>query len=202
MIKDLNIAWNVKREFIAVQQMAGFDATQAASLGAGAAIYQEPVAAAQLAGLQIGAAGDEIFHMWKLPWDMDRDQALAARLWFNHASTDTDNPDWVVSLKGIGIQAALTAATATADGTLTFPALAVAAVADALEKTSWQKTSGGIFAATDIFGLIAIECNGLGSASANEITLWGIELAYTIKACGESQSRDTTLVSLDGRSLY
>jgi hypothetical protein len=49
---------------------------------------------------------------------------------------------------------------------------------------------------------MAVECNGLGSAGANEITLWGIELAYTVKATGDSQMRDTTLTSLEGRSLY
>jgi hypothetical protein len=202
MIKDQAIAWNVKRVFRAVQDMAGWDATQAAALGAGAAIYQEPVAAAQLAGLQVGAAGDAIHDLLKIPYDLDRDMPLAARIWFNHSTTDTDNPDWLVTLKGLGLQEALTASTATPDASLTFPALAVAATADALEKTSWQKTSGGIFAATDVFLNMAVECNGLGSAGANEITLWGIELAYTIKATGDSQQRDKTDVSLAGRGLY
>jgi hypothetical protein len=204
MIKDQGIAWNVKRDFIPAILHAGFleSAGTLTSLGAGAAVFQEILAAAQLAGVAIGAAGDEIFHLWKLPWDMDRDMPLAARIWFFHATTDTDNPDWVVSLKGLGNQQALTVATTSADGTLTFPALAVAATANALEKTSWQKTSGGIFAATDIFANIAVECNGLGSAGANEITYMGLELAYTIKATGESQMRDKTDVSLDGRSLY
>ena len=202
MIKDQAIAWNVKRVFRSVQDMAGWDATQAAGLGAGLPVYQEPVAAAQLAGLAVAAAGDAIHDLWKLPFDMDRDMPLAARIWFNHATTDTDNPDWLITLKGLALQEALTASTATPDASLTYPALAVAAVADALEKTSWQKTSTGIFAATDVFANIAVECNGLGSAGANEITLWGVEYAYTVKATGDSQQRDKTDVSLMGRGLY
>lgn len=201
MIKDQAIAWNVRREFIPVHLMAGLSVDRLAALAAGAAVFQEPVAAAELSGLAIAAAGDTIHHLWKLPWDMDRDMPIAARILFNHATTDADTPDWLVSLKGLGLQA-LTAATATADATLTFPAKAVAAVADALEKTNWIKSSGGVFAASDLFCNMAIECNGLGSAGANEITLWGIEMAYTVKATGDSQTRDKTDVSLVGRSLY
>ena len=199
MIKDHNIAWNVKREFITVQEMTGWlEATNLmTSLGTGAALLQEPVAAAQLAGMAIGAAGDEIFHLWKIPSDLDRDKPIQMRIWFSHASTDTDNPDWLISMKGLADGDALSAATSSADATFTFPALAVAAVANALEKTAWKATSAtSKLSATDIFAMLAIECNGLGSASADEITLLGIEIAYTIKATGDSQKRDLTDVTL------
>lgn len=203
MIKDKNIEWNVKRKFIAVQEMSGFDATQIASLGAGAAIYQEILAAAQIAGLQINQAGDEIFHNWKLPWDLDREKPIAARIYFAHASVgSTDNPDWLVKLKGWKADEALSAATATPDETLTFPALAVSAANPSLELTAWQKTGVNPFDADDLFALMAIECNGLGSASADEISLLGIELAYTVKATGDSTKRDDTALTLDNVSLY
>lgn len=195
MIKDKNIAWKVKREFISVYDMLGRAADMVAILGPGAAVFQEPLAAAEIAGLAIAAAGDEIHHLWKIPWDLDRDQPVQIRIWFIHSATDADDPDWIISLKGIANQAAITAATATADETLTFPALAVSTTDDSLEKTSWQSTgANAAIAAADHFIQMAIEANGLGSASANEITLMGIEIAYAIKAT--DQKRELTDVAL------
>ena len=199
MIKDQNIAWNVKREYITVQEMTGWlEATNLlTSLGAGVAVMGEVLAAAQLAGMVVGAAGDEIFHLWKIPWDLDRDQPIHARIHFAHATTDADDPDWKIFLKGLSHHQAFTAANSSADATLTFPALAVAELANSYEKTSWQMTSGtSKLAADDIFAMIATECNGLGSAGAGEINLLGIEIAYTIKATGESQKRDLTDLAL------
>lgn len=199
MIKDQAIAWNVKREFIPVAQMSGLlEATNLlTSLGAGVAVLQEVLAAVQLAGLAIGAAGDEIFHLWKLPWDLDRDNPIQARIHFAHGTTDADTPDWKVFIKGLAHHEAFTAANSSADATLTFPALAVSTTANSLEKTSWQSTLvTSKLAAADLFAMLAVECNGLGSAGANEITLLGLELAYTIKATGESQRRDMTDVAL------
>lgn len=199
MIKDQNIAWNVKRQYISVQEMTGWlesGGTQT-SLGAGAAVFQEPLAAAQLAGMAIGAAGDEIFHLWKVPWDLDRDKPIQMRIHFTHAATDADTPDWLISMKGLSNQQALSAATSSADATLTFAAAAVSTTANSMEKTAWQSTTAvSKLAAADLFAMLAIECNGLGSASGDEITLLGIEIAYTIKATGESQKRDLTDVTL------
>ena len=197
MIKDKNISWNVKRVFISVQEMAGFAADQITSLGAGTPLFQEMVAAAQLSGLAMAAAGDEIFHFWKIPWDLNRDQPIQIRILFCHITTDTDNPDWLASMKGISIQQALTAANSSADVTFTFPALAVAVIANALEKTSWQSSGDNSgLADADLFAQLAIECNGLGGAGANEISIIGIELAYTIKATKDSPGRDTTSIAL------
>ena len=184
MIKDRNIAWKVKREFISVYDMLGRAADMVAILGPGAPVFHEPLAAAEIAGLAIAAAGDEIHHLWKIPWDLDRDQPVQIRIHFIHSATDADDPDWLISLKGIANQAAITAATASADETLTFPALAVSETDDSLEKTAWQSTGqNAAIAAADHFVQMAVEANGLGSASANEITLLGIEIAYTVKAC-------------------
>ncbi len=181
MIKDRNIAFQVKREFIHVAHMTGLAVDRLESLGGGAAVFQEIVAAAELSGLAIAADGDEIYHLWKIPWDLDRDQPLQARLWFTHSSTDADDPDWLVELKGLAVGAAPSDAGATPDEALTFPALAVSTTADALEKTSWQSTgSNAAIAAADIFMQMMIECNAM-VGSANEISLLGIELAYVVK---------------------
>ena len=201
MIKDKNIEWNVRREFIPAAHMLGLSVDRVSSLGAGAAVFQEVVAAAELSGLAINQAGDEIYHLWKLPWDMDRGMPIQARIWFIHASTDADTPDWVIEGKGLAAGEAMSDGGDTPDFTLTFPAKAVAAVANALEKTSWQVAAANL-GLTDIFAQLMIECNGLGSASADEISLLGIEIAYTIAACGESSKRDDTDLTLDNLTRY
>lgn len=193
MIKSYNMADKVKQKFYPVQGMAGWDATQQAALGAGAAIYQEILAAAELAGLQIGAAGDEIYDMKKVPWDMDIDKPIQARLhFFSTAGTVGDTPDWVVTLKGLAIDAAITDAKVSPDATFTFPAKALNGTANSLEVTDWIKVDAPIFASTDSMMLMSIECNGLGGASANELTLAGLELAYTIKRSTQNNEREMT----------
>ena len=197
MIKDKNISWNVKREFISVHQMTGRDADMATVLGAGAAVFQEIGSTSQLAGLAIGAAGDEIFHSWKIPWDLDRDLPIQARLLFVHETTDADTPDWLVSMKGRAEAEAINVATSGPDATFTFPAKAVTETGYSLEATAWKSSgSDSGLSATDLLAMIAIECNGLGDAGADEITLLGIELAYTIKATTDTPHRDTTAVAL------
>lgn len=199
MIKDKNIAGKVVRDFIRVQDMAGWlEATNLlTSLGAGTPVMQEVLAAAELAGMAIGAAGDEIYDFWKIPYKLDRDYPVAVRIIFNHASADADTPDWVVTLKGVGLQEAISDAKVSPDETLTFPAKAVAATANAVEATDWQKTGTAPFAAGDLFAQISVECNGLGSASADEISLWGIEIAYTAKRTTQNNERETTDPALD-----
>ena len=196
MIKDKAIAWNVKRKWIGAEAFSGRSVDRLSMLGGGAAVFQEAQADSELAGLAIGAAGDEAYHLWKLPWDLDRDQPIQARIHFAHATTDTDNPDWVIEMKGLAAGEALSDAGATPDETLTFAAKAVAAVANALEHTIWEESGASPFDDDDLFAQIMVECNGLGSAGANEITFLGIELAWTIKATGESEKRDLTNVSL------
>lgn len=203
MIKDKNISWNVKREFIAAHLMSGLSVDRTASLANGAPVFQEIAAAAEISGLAINQAGDEINHNWKLPWDLDREKPIAARIYFAHGSTGaTDNPDWLVSMKGWKADEALSDPASSADETLTFPALAVSAANPSLELTAWQKTGLSPFDADDLFALLCIECNGLGSATGDEISLLGIELAYTVKACGDSPKRDDTTLTLDNLARY
>ncbi len=178
-VRDKNMAGRLKRVWIPVQSMQGLDVARTASLGAGVAVFQEAVAAAEISGLAMAAAGDEVYHIMPIPYDLDRDYPMRFRIWFCHASTDTDNPDWVIALTYLGKGVLIPDASASADDTLTFAALAVAAVADALEVTSFQACDESKLAATDFAMTIVCECNGLGSASANEIELLGIELEYT-----------------------
>lgn len=192
MIKDKGIAWNTKREFLPCFNMLGLLAD--AAQGAGVPVMvAHPVAASELVGLAIAAAGDEIYTMWPLPWDFDKTEPVRFRLWFTHTTTSADTPDWIVSYKAIAKQAALTDAKATPDENVAFAAKAVSTTAEALEILDWEESvSDTKIETTDKALLIAVECNGLGGASANEITLMGLEVEYTVGATCDSNQRDIT----------
>ncbi len=191
MIKDRNIASRLKRVYIPVQVMQGIDVARTASLANGVPVFQEAVAAADISGLAMAAAADEVAHFMPIPWDLDRDYPMRYRIYFCHSTTDTDDPDWLITITYLGKQILIPAADAAADDTLTFPATAVAAVADALEVTSFQETDPSGIAATDFAMVILVECNGLGSAGANEIELLGIEMEYVRGGQSEGTRIDT-----------
>jgi hypothetical protein len=166
--------------------------TPLVSLGAGAAILQEVVAGAEIVGLAMGAAGDEIYHFMPIPWDLDRDFPIRYRVWFSHSATDADAPIWKVFAKFIGKQIAITDAASSGDDALTFGAHTVSTTADALEVTAWKEgVSHNKIAETDFGMLLSVECDNLGSASANEITLLGLEIDYTVGAAPEAPRRVT-----------
>jgi len=192
MIKDRNVAWNRKRVFLPCFNMMGLLADAAQGTGA-PAMAADPLAASELVGLLIHDAGDEIYTAWPLPWDFDRKEPIRFRLWFTHSSTDTDDPDWVVSYKAIEKQAAVTDAKSSADEDMAFAAKAVSATASALEILDWEESvSDTKITSADKALMLAIECNGLGSATGDEICLWGLEIEYTVGATLDSNKRDIT----------
>jgi hypothetical protein len=188
MIKDRNIAWKTKREFIPVHRMSGFlEATNLiTSLGAGTPVLAEPVAAAQLAGMAINAAGNEIFHFWPIPRDMNRTVPFRVRYHFIHTSTDADAPIWKTFYKAIARQQALSAANSSEDEVITHAAHTVSTTANAYEVTVWGlSVSNTKLTADDIAVQFCFECDSLGSASANEINLLGVEIEYDIEATAD-----------------
>jgi hypothetical protein len=197
MIKDHNIAWKTKRVFFPARQMAGVwdDGTTGipASLGVGAALFAEILADTELAGMQIGAAGDEVYHFWPLPWDFDRDRPFRVRFWFIATQTDADAPIFKCIYKAIAKQAALTDAAATPDETITLGAHTVSTVANSLEVTDWKKSvSNTKITASDLALLLDFECDDLGGGSADEMLLLGAEIEYVIKATADDNKRHIT----------
>lgn len=193
MIRDRNIAGRTKRLWIPVHAMAGLidqvptDSTiqPIVSLGAGSPIFQEPLAGAEISGLAMAANGDEIYHLLPIPWDMSRNHNWRARIWFVHSSTDADTPDWVIAATYVGKQGAIIDASAAADETLTFAAKATSTTDDSLEVLDFEESaSAANMAETDFAIMLSVECNAI-SASANEITLLGIEIEYTLAGMSE-----------------
>ena len=196
MINDKAIAWNRKRVFFpAICNNSMWVGSPLAGQGAGNPVFAAlGVAGSELTGIAMGAAGDEMYEFWPLPWDIDWDQPLWGRIWFVHDSTDVDTPDWLVEMKFIEKQIAVSDAGATPDGAMTFPAKAVSATSGALEVLDWQSLDlSGKISEDDVALQIMIECNGLGSAGASEIKYLGFELAHTIastRVAGRGQEPD------------
>ena len=192
MIKDYNIAWNRKRKFLPCYTMLGMinDTSEA---NGGPVLAANPMATSELVGLSIAQAGDEVYTFWPLPWDLDRSEPLRFRIWFTHSTADADTPDWVVSYQAIADSVAITDGKAGADENVAFAATAVTATAHALEILDWEESiSDTLIETTDHALLIALECNGLGSAGADEINVLGLEIEYTVGACLDSSHQDKT----------
>lgn len=192
MIRDKNIAWKTKRVYLPCFNMGGVLAD--AAQGAGAPVFAaHSVAASELVIMQVAAAGDEVYTFWPFPQDFDADYPLRFRIWFSHSSTTADTPDWVLSYKALGDGDAITDAKDSADEDVAFAAAAVSTTANALEVLDWEKSvSNTKIDSTDHALMMALECNGLGGASANEIEVFGIEVEYTIQAtASDGRKHDT-----------
>jgi hypothetical protein len=202
-IRDRAIAWKTKREFIHVQKMTGFFETAGVltSLGAGTPLLVEALAAAQISGMAVNAAGNEIFHFWPIPRDMDRAHPIRVRYLFIKNSTDADTPGFKTFYKGWAPGEVLSAANSTEDELLTHAAHTCGVVANVLEATVWHKSASNTkISAADIALLFCFECDSLGSASANEIILVGVEIEYTIGAT--AASREITTEALPSAASF
>ena len=185
MINDDNLGWNARRLWIPAIMFAGFleSGGTLTSLGTGAAVFQEAVSAAEIAGIQAEAAGDEIYHAMPIPWDMDVTQPMRFRVWFNHSATGADTPIFKVLYKFIAKQVAISDAGSSPDETVTFGAHTCSTTANSLEVTAWAESDSHSYFRSGDFGLLlCLEADNLGSASANEITILGMEIQYTVKA--------------------
>jgi hypothetical protein len=161
------------------------------SLGAGTAVFGEIISAAQLSALLMNAAGNEVHHILPIPWDMDTTQPMRFRVWFTHASTDADAPIWKVHYRFYAKQEAIGTAM-TADESVTFTAHTVSTTSGVLEVTAWAESASETYIREGDFGLgLAVECDSLGSATANEIGFFGLEIQYTVAAAPNNARRIT-----------
>ena len=157
-------------------QMGGLDAT--GGLGAGAPLMGEVGTTGQ-AGLLMGAAGDVMY--WTVLLEdllIKKDRDIHARVHFAAPNVDT-GIDWIATILGIKAGDGITDAVSSPDGTIAFAAAA------SIASDGWIATEYGSFKVPDKFDddialLISVECDSLGTASANEILLLGLELKFTL----------------------
>lgn len=185
-VQDRHIWWRMKSiwlpwtAFVSWAQVTGASVVFNFPNSAGA-----PVTAAlgggatEFAGVQMGAAGDEIQGLFPVPNDMDRTQNPCARVIFVHSATGGDAPIWKVHTTFYAKQVAITAPEASADEITTFAAHSVSTTDNSLEATVWtQLIWNDALTSSDLMMGMTLECDDLGSASANEIELLGMEFAY------------------------
>jgi len=190
------LGWNTRRIFMPARQMMGVldDGTSGipASLGEGTPLFAEVLAASELAGMPMGAEGDEVYTMFPIPWDMDVHQPMRFRVWFVHASTDADSVIWKLDYKFFAKQAAITDARSSADENLTFATHVCSTTDDSIEVTAWAESNSHDYWRSGDFGiLLALECDDYGDAAANEVILLGLEMQYTVRAMSNNHRQVT-----------
>lgn len=182
--RELN-KWKVGRIFLPAKDFLGIIGTAGADTGQsnGGPVVAVQAGAGELGVVQMAAAGDEIATLMPLPPDMKRDAPVAARVWFCHSSTDADTPVFKVLSKFHAKQATLVDIDTSEDKLTTFSAHTCSTTAESLEVTDWTDLSWEDYLTdSDVAVGIILECDNLGSASANEIELLGLEIAYEIEA--------------------
>jgi len=187
-IVDHQIGWKAGRFFLPAKLfnlVFTTDSMQGQSNGNPVEAVQ--AGAGELAVVQIGAAGDELSAFVPIPWDLDRDAPVLARVWFVHSSTDADAPVWILKSKFHSKQATVVDMDTSEDIATTFDAHTCSTTAESLEITDWTDLDWDSYiTASDIAVGLLLECDNLGSADANEIEFVGLELAYQIKATDQA----------------
>jgi hypothetical protein len=157
--------------------------TSTISLSAGTTTLEPMSGPAELTMVPMTTA-DEVHTLIPLPWDLDRDKPVCGRVYFVHASTDaSDAPVWKVTCQFLAKQATVPEIQAGAENTASITSPATSATDDSLEITNWTELGWEDYITTsDVMVGITVELDALGSATADECELIGLELGYQIKA--------------------
>lgn len=131
-----------------------------------------------VAGIEIAAAGDLISTYTPFPSDMDMDDPqLYFRVHFVHEGAAADTPDWKVHYLYRAAQEAFLEPVAGATAVTSILDHTCSTTADTLEITAWGVAATQP-ASTDDGMIVAVEADDLGSASAGEIFILGLECRY------------------------
>ena len=175
------MASKVGRLWLPANQFMGLDnnGTANITLSQGTPTLEPASGTLEVAVIPMTTA-DEVHTVIPLPWDMDRSADVAGRVWFIHASTDaSDAPVYKVGVKFFGKQAQTVEAQANADKVTSITHPGTVATDDSLEVTDWTALDWKSYLAdSDIAAAISVELDNLGSSTADECELVGIELAY------------------------
>jgi len=132
-----------------------------------------------IAGISMAAAGDLISTYWILPSNMNMtDPGVNCRVHFVHIATGADTPIWKVHHLDLAKQQAVLEPVGDATEVVTFGAHTCSTTADSLEVTAWKALATQP-ASTDVGWLLALELDAVGSASADEIFILGLEFGYS-----------------------
>lgn len=181
---DANMRWKIKKMFISWRDFLGYDNDGAAdtSLSQGTPTAEPSSGPSELETVPMTTA-DELHTLIKIPWDLCKSHKVAGRVLFIHASTDaSDAPVFKLGTKFLGKQAAVPELQGGADVTVTITHDGTVATDDSLEIAPWTDLQWDQYIDDDdVLAGLALELDALGSATADECELLGIELAYVVE---------------------
>jgi hypothetical protein len=126
---------------------------------------------------------DEVQHYMPIPWDLDRDRPVRARLHFVHAAAGADSPVFKFGYLFFAKQAQVVEVKGNADKDVSMTAHTCSTTNPSLEVTDWMNLDfEDYIAATDVAVGFCVELDALGGAAADECKLLGVELEYTVDA--------------------
>lgn len=190
-IPNRSVAWKHGRLWLPIRSWAGFDNSGSAdiTLSQGTPTL-EPLTTIEIAGLPMTTA-DEIHTVIPVPWDMDRTKKVFGRIYFFHYSTDADTPGFKLGTLFFARQAAAAEIKGGVDVDTAFASHTCSTTNMSLEVTKWTDLSWDSYITdTDMLVGLALELDALGSASADECKVIGVELLYTLQLVNDGGRRD------------
>ena len=178
-MRDRSIGWKEGRRYIPIKMFQGLDnnGTADLTLSQGTPTV-EPITTSEVVGLPMTTA-DEIAHIMDIPRGLNREEKVYGRIYFQHAAAGADTPVFKWTSKFFKKQEAMNEFIANADKSTTFAAHTCSTNNPSLEVTNWTDLSWESYIEkTDIMYAMSVELDNLGSASADECKILGVELAW------------------------
>lgn len=177
MIRDFNIEWLVRREFILAQKFQTF--VTGAGVAAGDPVFTE-IGTSGITGISVAAAGDAISTIWSPGHALDIRKKMRFRvIWSQTSTTVTDTVDFIVTYTPLILETTAIIAPATALSTAVTLADASSGVANVIQGTEWGTLDRATLADT-VWGLaLSVEADAIGTFSADEVKILGLEIEYT-----------------------
>jgi hypothetical protein len=193
-IQDRSMGWKTCRQYIPIREFEGIDndGTDDISLSQGTPARIAATGTLEVCAMPMDAA-DEVHHIIPIPWNMNRDKKVLGRVFFIHASTDAgDTPIFKLGVKFYGKQDETVEAKGGADADVSITSPDTVATDNSLEVTDWTDLEWDKYmTAEDVMAAITLELDNLGTSTADECEVLGIELMWEIDACDGVRRRKT-----------
>jgi hypothetical protein len=174
MIRDYNVEWLEEIEYLPAQVFQTY--VTGAGIAAGVPVFQE-IGTAGISGIQINQAADSIATFWHMGNHVDTSKQIRFRVWLSKIGTDADAETVTVLYKPV-IAGTSTIVVPTTALSTAIPAFTFAGVADVAEVTGFGIINRNTLASTTA-GLLLDVASTMTNASADEISILGLEIRYT-----------------------
>lgn len=185
MIHDKNIQWIRKRLYIPATSFCG------GALGAGDPAVTE-LSTIGLAGNLMVDAGDDVRHIWMLPYDLDVTSSIGFRVWWTCAAAAVEDRDidWKVLYTALTPGATALITPATALDTVIPLAQVPTGTALTIERTTRGQIDADTLASTVTALALLVEMDAFDASLTEAKTFLGLEIDYAIRKTFLSQPWD------------